>query len=79
MRALTLHEPCQVGFVAVVEANVRIVVGGQRRVRRLVVVQPQPHLLEVVRALDPPRGLTRSLHRREQQGDQHGDDRDHDE
>ena len=43
----------------------------------LVIGQPQAELLEVVGALGTPRGLARRLHGREQQGDQHGDDRDH--
>jgi hypothetical protein len=43
-----------------------------------VVVQRQADLLEVVGALDPPRGLARRLDGRQEQADQDGDDRDHD-
>jgi len=40
-------------------------------------VHPQADLLQVVDALRPPRGLARRLDGRQEQGDQHGDDRDH--
>ena len=46
--------------------------------RRLVVLERHADLDEVVEALRPPRGLAGRLHGREQQRDQHGDDRDHD-
>jgi hypothetical protein len=41
----------------------------------MVVVQRNPHLLEVVLALCPPRRFTRLLHGRQQQSDQDRDDR----
>ena len=47
------------------------------RVGALVIGQRQAELLEVVRALGTPRGLARRLDRGKEQGDQHGDDRDH--
>jgi hypothetical protein len=45
----------------------------------MIVVQCQPNLLEVVDALGPPGRLARRLDCGQEQGDQHGDDRDHDE
>ena len=42
----------------------------------MVVVQGQADLLEVVAALAAPRRLAGGLHGRQQQGDQHRDDRD---
>ena len=38
----------------------------------------QADLLEIVLALQDPRRLARRLHRRQQQGDQDANDRDHD-
>jgi catechol 2,3-dioxygenase-like lactoylglutathione lyase family enzyme len=49
----------------------------KRVVDVVVVVQGQTHLLEVVAALGPAGRLPRLLHRRQQQGDQDRDDRDH--
>jgi hypothetical protein len=43
----------------------------------MVIVQRQPDLLQVVAALRAPRRFPRLLHRRQQQGDEDGDDRDH--
>jgi hypothetical protein len=40
-------------------------------------MQRQPHLLQVVAALHPPRRLARRLHGRQQQRHQHPDDGDH--
>ncbi len=45
----------------------------------MVVVQGQAELLEVVRALRPPRGLAGRLDRGQQQRDENGDDCDDDE
>ena len=47
-------------------------------VRRVVVVQGEPDLFEIVGALNPPRRLARSLDGRQEQRDQDRDDRDHD-
>ncbi len=44
----------------------------------MVVVQGDPDLPEVIDALQAPRGFTSRLDRRQQQGDQHGEDRDDD-
>ena len=44
----------------------------------LVIVQRQPDLLEIVFALRHPRRFTSLLHRGEQNGNENGDDRDHD-
>ena len=44
----------------------------------VVIGNGQPELLEVVRALHAPGGLPCRLHRRQKQGDQDRDDRDHD-
>ena len=44
---------------------------------RVVVVHRQAQLLEIVAARTPPSGFTGRLHRREEQADQRGDDRDH--
>ena len=44
--------------------------------RRVVIVQGQPHLLEVVLALRPPGGLAGGLDGGEEQADQDGDDGD---
>src|SRR5262249_48950532 len=44
----------------------------------LIVVDRQTELLEVVGALDSPRGLAGRLDRGQEQGDQHGDDGDDD-
>ena len=49
---------------------------GQGAVGRVVVVQCQPDLLEVVAALHAPRRLPRRLHRRQQQGDENANDGD---
>ena len=49
----------------------------QRAVRLMVSVKRQPQLLEIVRAVDAPAALSRRLHRREQQGDEYGDDGNH--
>ena len=46
---------------------------------RLIVVQSESDLLEVVLALSPTRRLASLLHSGQQQCDQHGDNRDHDE
>ena len=51
---------------------------GKRVHGRVVVVQGDADLLQVVRALDAPGGLAGRLDGGQQQGDQHGDDRDHD-
>ena len=45
----------------------------------VIVVHRQADLLQVVGALHPAGRLARRLHGRQQQGDQHADDRDHDE
>jgi hypothetical protein len=44
----------------------------------VVVVHPQGKLLEIVAALQPSCGLACRLNRRQQQGDQDADDRNHD-
>ena len=49
----------------------------ERAVRVVVVVQGQAELLEVVGAVHAAGGLADLLHRRQQQADQDGDDRDH--
>jgi hypothetical protein len=46
--------------------------GREDVVRRVIVVQRQPNLLEIVGALGAPGGL----HRRQKEGDQDGNDRD---
>ena len=38
---------------------------------------PKPHLLQVGLASGPPGGLAGRLHRRQEQPDEHRDDRDH--
>ena len=53
--------------------------GRQRVDRLLVVVQRDPELLQVVRALAAAGRLAGLLDRREQERDQDADDRDHDE
>ena len=53
--------------------------GRESLMRRVVVVQPEPHLLEIVAALHPARGLASRLHRGQQQRDQNPDDRNDDE
>jgi hypothetical protein len=40
----------------------------------VMIVQSQPYLLQVIRAGQAVRGLTNSLHGRQQQSNQHGDD-----
>ncbi len=50
----------------------------ERVPRRVIVMQPEPDLLEVVHALRPPRGLAGGLHGGQQKRDQDRDDRDHD-
>ncbi len=52
---------------------------GEALVSLVIVVQAQADLLEIVDALDPSGGLAGALNRGQQQGDQDGDDRDHDE
>ena len=52
--------------------------GGEHLVRHFVVLQRQADLHEVVLALHPAGRFAGLLHRREQQGDQNGDDRNHD-
>jgi hypothetical protein len=46
--------------------------------RVVMLVQRQAHLLQIVLALRPPRGFASRLHRRQEQGDQHADNGDHD-
>jgi hypothetical protein len=41
-------------------------------------MESQAHLLEVIEALQPPRGFAGVLHRGQQQGHQNSNDRDHD-
>ena len=53
--------------------------GGQRVQGAQVIVARQPHLLELVDALGPPRRLARGLHRRQQQADEDPDDGNDDE
>ena len=52
---------------------------GQRALRGFVVQKTNAKLSQVVGALRAPRRLARGLHGRQQQRDQHADDRDHDE
>jgi hypothetical protein len=47
-------------------------------VGRLIIDRTQADLLQVIGAPNPPRRLTGRLHRGQQEGDEHADDRDHD-
>ena len=51
---------------------------GKTPLRRLIVGGGQTQLLEIVGALGAAGGFARTLHGRQQQGDQHRDDRDDD-
>ena len=47
-------------------------------VRRVIIVETQPDLLEIVTATHPPGRFSRSLDRGKQNANQHSDDRDYD-
>jgi hypothetical protein len=44
----------------------------------VIIVRGQADLFEIIRALSPPRCLTGRLHSRQEQSDQNGYNRDHD-
>ena len=57
----------------------RTIVDRKRQLRVVIVVQREPHLPQIVRALRPAGRLAGGLNRRQQQRHQHADNRDHDE
>ena len=74
-----LHQPTHVVALGHVVDRALLVDRARRQhvVGRLVVLQGDAELGQVVQALRPPGGLPRGLNGRQQQRDQNADDRDH--